>query len=753
MKKIFFILPILLMSVWLSAQTPFTATYTFSGTTGHVESFTYNGTTYEGISMGTINKVGVTSSSSTNNFRASGWPLGATDGSDVFTGSVDTGKYIGFTINAVSGYKFTVSTIQFGIGRSKTGTRQCQWRGSYDNYSSIINNYTTLNTNLTNSNGILTNPDANLSWTGNVLTLDSNYSNITTSCGFRLYMYNAEQTGGTAGLQGPITITGTFEQIEAVPMISLNPSTLSGFTMEKNTPSESKNYTLSGTNLTSDILITAPSGYQLSQDNINWVSSLSLAPDFNETIYVRLNGNDITSYNGNINHSSGEAEANLAVSGIVFEPTPDNLLLLDNFYYDTGLALKDTRWTAHSGAGTNSITVQSGNLTYEGYPSIAGNLISLTGSGEDVNRTFTAQTANSVYASFLVNVTSATTTGDYFIHFGINPFNTGLLYGRVYIKSTGTGTFDFGLSKTTDAAVYSGNNYNYGTTYLLVLKYEIVDGTNNDIISLFINPYILGTEPTPIISISPNSADIANIGAIAIRQGAAANAPTLQLDGIRVANSWENLFEISEQPPLPVVLTSFTAIISADNCIILNWTTESENGLVGYYIYRSTNDKLENAQLISQMITANNSSSQCIYTYEDNEVFDTTTYYYWLQSIELGGIANIYGPVSVYYGPLNGYPTPEVPFETVLQPIYPNPFNPIVFIPYTLAEATDLNFYIYNSRGQLIRHFYVGTQEPGYYRLSWDGKDSKGISCANGVYQIVMKAGKNVYNRKAALMK
>jgi len=102
---------------------------------------------------------------------------------------------------------------------------------------------------------------------------------------------------------------------------------------------------------------------------------------------------------------------------------------------------------------------------------------------------------------------------------------------------------------------------------------------------------------------------------------------------------------------------------------------------------------------------------------------------------------------------LNGYSTPEVPFETVLQPIYPNPFNPIVFIPYTLAEATDLNFYIYNSRGQLIRHFYVGTQEPGYYRLSWDGKDSKGISCANGVYQIVMKAGKNVYNRKAALMK
>ncbi|HRR98544.1 MAG TPA: hypothetical protein P5542_07625, partial [Candidatus Syntrophosphaera sp.] len=571
MKKIFFILPILVMSVWLSAQTLFTATYTF-GSNGDVLSFTYNGTTYNGISMGTIDKVGVTSSPSTNNFRATGWPLGATNGSNVFTGTVDLGKYIGFSINAATGYKFTVSTIEFGIGRSRTGTRQCQWRGSYDNYSSIINNYTTLHASLSNSNGILTNPDDNSSWTGNVLTLDSNYSNITTSCGFRLYMYNAEGTGGTAGLQGPITITGTFEQIEAVPMISLNPSTLSGFTMEKNTPSESKNYILSGTNLTSDILITPPSGYQLSQDNINWVSSLSLAPDFNGTIYVRLNGSNITCYNGNINHSSGEAEANLAVSGIVFEPTPDNLLLLDNFYYDTGLALKDTRWTAHSGAGTNSITVQSGNLTYEGYPSIAGNLISLTGSGEDVNRTFTAQTANSVYASFLVNVTSATTTGDYFIHFGHQTIGN-KFRGKVFVKKNEAGALSFGLSNLANATgnvVWTDFSYSLNTTYLVVLRYDILENADNDVAHLYINPPITYNEPTTFtLTATDANTDTANIGSIAIRQGAAANAPTLQLDGIRVATSWENLFEISEQPPLPVVLTSFMAAISNQNYINL----------------------------------------------------------------------------------------------------------------------------------------------------------------------------------------
>ena len=181
-------------------QIPFSATYTF-GTDGNVQSFTYNGTTYDGITMGTIDKVGITTSSSSGNFRGTNWPTDT---------SPDIGKYIGFTITAQSGYKFTVETITFGLGRSSTGIRTSQWRGSADSYAALINNYTTLNAGLTNTAGEIGNPDLNSSWTGNVLTLGSSYIDITTSAGFRFYMYAAEASGGTAGLQGPITITGTF---------------------------------------------------------------------------------------------------------------------------------------------------------------------------------------------------------------------------------------------------------------------------------------------------------------------------------------------------------------------------------------------------------------------------------------------------------------------------------------------------------------------------------------------------------------
>jgi hypothetical protein len=194
-------------------QITFTATYNLSGDGNDVVSFSYNGTTYEGIIPGDLEKVGVISTSSNGNFRGDDWPLGATSESDVFSGSFDPVKYIGFTIEATPGYKFTVTSITFGIGRSGTGPRQWQWRGSADEFESPIDNYSALNPNLTNNHGIVTNPDLNSSWTGNNLSLGANYENIIGEVGFRLFGFNAEAVGGTGGLHGNISINGTFEEI------------------------------------------------------------------------------------------------------------------------------------------------------------------------------------------------------------------------------------------------------------------------------------------------------------------------------------------------------------------------------------------------------------------------------------------------------------------------------------------------------------------------------------------------------------
>ncbi|HQB22526.1 MAG TPA: hypothetical protein PLW23_09100, partial [Bacteroidales bacterium] len=224
MKKISLLSALLLFVIITFAQTNFTATYNFAGNETNVVSFAYNGDTYEGITPQPLLKVGVTSTSIDNHFRAKGWPLGATEGSSEFTGTIDLAKYIGFSIEPVAGYAFTITSIKFGVGRSGTGPRQLEWRGNADGFASALSTYEALNTNLTNVDGVLTCPDGNSGWTNNTLTPGVAYQDLATAAEFRLYAYNSEADGGTAGLQGNLIIEGTFVETGAAGLTITSPA-------------------------------------------------------------------------------------------------------------------------------------------------------------------------------------------------------------------------------------------------------------------------------------------------------------------------------------------------------------------------------------------------------------------------------------------------------------------------------------------------------------------------------------------------
>ncbi|QKZ13103.1 putative Ig domain-containing protein [Spirosoma sp. KUDC1026] len=196
-------------------------------------------------------------------------------------------------------------------------------------------------------------------------------------------------------------------------------------------------------------------------------------------------------------------------------------------------------WAAHSGAGTNTINASAPNLTYSGL-STSGGSASLTTSGEDVNRAFTPQTSGSVYASMLVNVSAAQATGDYFFHFGGATIGS-TFASRLYVKSA-TGGFQFGISKTNDAPTYATTPYSFNTTYLVVLKYTIVAGSNNDTAELFIQPVVGQTEPTATVTqTSTTASDLSTVGTIALRQGGGTAAPTVRVDYIRVGTTWSDV--------------------------------------------------------------------------------------------------------------------------------------------------------------------------------------------------------------------
>ncbi|MFZ1699486.1 MAG: CHRD domain-containing protein, partial [Pyrinomonadaceae bacterium] len=236
---------------------------------------------------------------------------------------------------------------------------------------------------------------------------------------------------------------------------------------------------------------------------------------------------------------------------------PQAGLLTEDFTYAPGSLLTANGWTAHSGAGTNSLATVAPGLTYAGYPSSGiGNAVAMTVSGEDAHRTYAVQTSGSVYAAVMVNVSEAAedALGGYIFHLGPDPIST-TFRGRVFVKKDASNMLAFGITKATSSTAsdisFTPFNYARNTTHLLVVKYTIVAGATNDTVELFVNPTLGGAEPVATVSAPDVGAGDIDPGAVALRQGSAATAPTLNADGIIVGTAWSDVAGGGAVAPLP----------------------------------------------------------------------------------------------------------------------------------------------------------------------------------------------------------
>jgi WD40 repeat protein len=89
---------------------------------------------------------------------------------------------------------------------------------------------------------------------------------------------------------------------------------------------------------------------------------------------------------------------------------------------------------------------------------------------------------------------------------------------------------------------------------------------------------------------------------------------------------------------------------------------------------------------------------------------------------------------------------------------YPNPFNPDTWIPYTLAEQSNVTIKIHTAAGQVIRTLDLGKKPAGAYiskreAAYWDGCDGGGESAASGVYFYTLYAGDYVATKKMIIAK
>ncbi len=152
-------------------------------------------------------------------------------------------------------------------------------------------------------------------------------SGLNTTTYAKLYLKAILTPSGGSPLLNDWKVTCSFSQ----PLITVG--SLSAFSDQCiNTTSANKTYTVSGSNLTDNITITPPAGYEISTSSgsgfVNNSSYLTLTQSGgtvnSTTIYVRFKPTAEQTYSGNITHtSSGATQKNVAVTGdgVDTEPT------------------------------------------------------------------------------------------------------------------------------------------------------------------------------------------------------------------------------------------------------------------------------------------------------------------------------------------------------------------------------------------------------------------------------------------------
>jgi hypothetical protein len=94
-----------------------------------------------------------------------------------------------------------------------------------------------------------------------------------------------------------------------------------------------------------------------------------------------------------------------------------------------------------------------------------------------------------------------------------------------------------------------------------------------------------------------------------------------------------------------------------------------------------------------------------------------------------------------------------VNITTALKGNYPNPFNPVTNIAFSLGEATHVTLEVYNIKGEKVRTLVNKVLAAKNHVITWDGKNNTNKSVASGIYFYKMKAEKYTSTKKMILMK
>ncbi|HBY17707.1 MAG TPA: hypothetical protein DEH00_00875 [Candidatus Marinimicrobia bacterium] len=205
---------------------------------------------------------------------------------------------------------------------------------------------------------------------------------------------------------------------------------------------------------------------------------------------------------------------------------------------------------------------------------------------------------------------------------------------------------------------------------------------------------------------------------------------------------------------LPVTLSSFTAK-TVKGTVVLEWETSAEVENQGFVLSRQSTvggrDGFETRPAViasfatDDALKGQGSTTETTqYRYMDTGVELGKTYIYTLADVDYSGKETILKKVEVKVEAegavvADGY---------ALSPVYPNPFNATLTVPFTLTERMNVSIELYSLIGQRIMTVVDREFSAGSYNYTVQAGD-----LASGIYLVRTSFGKKTYMHKAVLLK
>jgi len=124
------------------------------------------------------------------------------------------------------------------------------------------------------------------------------------------------------------------------------------------------------------------------------------------------------------------------------------------------------------------------------------------------------------------------------------------------------------------------------------------------------------------------------------------------------------------------------------------------------------------------------------------------------------GIPGYYDNIIVKgFGPVTSvedrpeFETAVVPQSSRLEQNYPNPFNPETHITYEVQSTEFVKLSVHDLLGRNVKTIVSEIKSPGYYTVSWDGRNDTGEKMVSGVYIYTLQTKSYYESRKMLMVK